>query len=224
MPRNPRKLLGWNKPHKGITFGYLLRGGYGTLDPRYLITRTGMGYGAEYFTVTRDGDILGQKGTIYLAKQFAEEDAQRITEQSARRNGRRPSAQEVWDAAAGQVPLAQVHAMAAAHRGEKAPRIEEVPARAWGGYTLAEMRAMRRNGRRTWKVAFHPAVGQSARLKQIVERWYGKLNTRTFVATFAAADDAENATNQAADWGIAGRDTRRAKPVEGRARRNGGRA
>lgn len=80
----------------------------------------------------------------------------------------------------------------------------------------------RRNGRRVWHVEFHPAVGQTARLKQIVERWSGKLNTTTYVATFAAADDAENATEQASDWGIAGRDTRRAKPVEGRARRNCG--
>lgn len=62
----------------------------------------------------------------------------------------------------------------------------------------------RRNPRRTWKVTFHPAVGQVARLKQIVERWEGKLNVSTGVATFAAADDAEHATEQAANWGIAG--------------------
>lgn len=78
----------------------------------------------------------------------------------------------------------------------------------------------RRNGRRVWHVEFHPAVGQTARLKQIVERWSGKLNTRTFVATFAAADDAQHATEQASDWGIAGRDTRVAKVREGAARKN----
>jgi hypothetical protein len=74
--------------------------------------------------------------------------------------------------------------------------------------------------RRVWKVEFHPAVGQTARLRQIVDRWDGKLNTTTYVATFAAADDAENATEQAANWGIAGRDTRVAKPKVVLVRRN----
>lgn len=88
------------------------------------------------------------------------------------------------------------------------------------GFTDIHMKKLANPARRVWKVEFHPAMGQTARLRQIVERWSGKLNTTTFVATFAAADDAENATEQAADWGIAGRDTRRAKPKETLVRRN----
>lgn len=88
------------------------------------------------------------------------------------------------------------------------------------GFTDIHMKKLANPARRVWKVEFHPAMGQTARLRQIVERWEGKLNTTTFVATFAAADDAENAANQAADWGIAGRDTRRAKPKVTLVRRN----
>lgn len=61
----------------------------------------------------------------------------------------------------------------------------------------------RNNGRRTFRVRFHSAVGQGSRLKQIVERWGGKVGGGG-VATFAAADDAENAMLQAEKWGIAG--------------------
>jgi hypothetical protein len=68
------KLLGWNKTQGSATRGYFLRAPDG-LDPWWTITKHGMGYGAFYFTVEREGEHLGQAGTLYLAKQVAEDDA-----------------------------------------------------------------------------------------------------------------------------------------------------
>jgi len=61
----------------------------------------------------------------------------------------------------------------------------------------------RSNGRKTFRVRFHSAVGQGSRLKQVVERWGGKVGGGG-VATFYGADDAEHAMRQAEGWGIAG--------------------
>lgn len=68
------KLLGWNKTEKNTTRGYFLRAPDG-LDPWWTITKHNMGYGGFYFTVERGGEHLGQAGTLFLAKQLAEDDA-----------------------------------------------------------------------------------------------------------------------------------------------------
>lgn len=78
------------------------------------------------------------------------------------------------------------------------------PAQDWVIVYLQDIEKVSRNpaGFRSFVVEFHPAVGQVARLKQIVARWSGKLRGTT--ATFAAAADAEQALLQAEGWGIAG--------------------
>lgn len=68
------KLLGWNKTEKNVTRGYFLRAPDG-LDPWWTITKHNMGYGGFYFTVERGGEHIGQAGTLFLAKQLAEDDA-----------------------------------------------------------------------------------------------------------------------------------------------------
>lgn len=65
-------------------------------------------------------------------------------------------------------------------------------------------RAKNPKGFESFVVTFHPSSSQTDRLKQIVERWSGKLG-KEYKATFKAASDAESALLQAESWGIAGK-------------------
>ena len=58
-------------------------------------------------------------------------------------------------------------------------------------------------GFKSFVVTFYPAVGQDARLRQIVTRWSGKLDRDGFKDTFKSGDDAGSAMLQAEAWGIA---------------------
>lgn len=80
---NPRSgLLGWNKTQGGETRGYFLRTPAPGFDPWYSIRKHSIGYGGSYFSVEREpsgsrsGEYVGQAGTLGLAKDKAEEDAQ----------------------------------------------------------------------------------------------------------------------------------------------------
>jgi len=82
--RNPRKLIGWNRAVKGTTRGW-------TDDDRsYTIVRYNV-RGTVYFTVSSEGQRIGDVGTLGLAKELAERDAAKRRNPFAggRRNPRR---------------------------------------------------------------------------------------------------------------------------------------
>ena len=68
--RNPRKLIGWNRTQGKITSGWS-----DDNSLRYDIERNNV-RGALYFTVTMRGEHIGDRGSLGLAKELAERDAE----------------------------------------------------------------------------------------------------------------------------------------------------
>lgn len=71
--RNPRKLLGWNRTQGSRTRGYTMQDHGPTTW--YEIVKERGSYGATWFSVFRDGERIGQGGSMFFAKKLAEEDA-----------------------------------------------------------------------------------------------------------------------------------------------------
>lgn len=76
LQANPRKLLGWNTPQGKVTRGYFLVDPPSGRSPWWTITRHSDKFGTTYFTVERDGQDVGSRGTLGLAKDLAERDAE----------------------------------------------------------------------------------------------------------------------------------------------------
>ncbi len=70
-----KKLLGWDRTIGSRTRGYTMADGPTTF---YNIERSNV-RGAVYFTVTRNGEHVGDRGTLGLAKEMAEQDAALLT-------------------------------------------------------------------------------------------------------------------------------------------------